>query len=76
MIAFGIARDIFGGKEQVMEVPEVCTVGALIRQIQVTYPAFEGLSSLRIAVNESYADNDQMIRPGDEVVVIPPVSGG
>lgn len=29
-----------------------------------------------VAVNQSYADYDRMIAPGDEVAVIPPVAGG
>ena len=31
---------------------------------------------LLFAVNRSYADRDQVLAPGDEVAVIPPVSGG
>jgi molybdopterin converting factor subunit 1 len=29
-----------------------------------------------VAVNHEYADDDQPLHPGDEVAIIPPVSGG
>ena len=29
-----------------------------------------------VAVNQRYATPDQVIRPGDEVAIIPPVAGG
>ena len=32
--------------------------------------------STRIACNQAYLDPDDCIRPGDEVALIPPVSGG
>lgn len=34
------------------------------------------LEETMFAVNEEYADNDTVIQEGDEVVLIPPVSGG
>jgi molybdopterin converting factor small subunit len=33
-------------------------------------------SSTRIACNQAYLDADAQIHPGDEVALIPPVSGG
>jgi molybdopterin converting factor subunit 1 len=76
VIAFGIARDILGGNEQALEVPENCTVGALRRQLMSHYPALERLASLAIAVNTEYALDDLGISEKDEIVLIPPVSGG
>lgn len=29
-----------------------------------------------IAINETYARNDDIVRPGDTIAVIPPISGG
>jgi molybdopterin synthase sulfur carrier subunit len=40
------------------------------------YPSFQKLSSLRIAVNEEYAEDHTEIKETDEIVLIPPVSGG
>ncbi|GIX16072.1 MAG: molybdopterin synthase sulfur carrier subunit [Rhodothalassiaceae bacterium] len=35
-----------------------------------------GSPDLRIAVNQRYADADTLVRPGDEVALFPPVTGG
>ena len=29
-----------------------------------------------VAINQEYATDDQAIHPGDEIAIIPPVSGG
>lgn len=34
------------------------------------------LDSVMIAVNEEYASLDTMVKPGDIIALIPPVSGG
>jgi molybdopterin synthase sulfur carrier subunit len=73
--AFGIARDFVGGHE-VDFLTRGTTVGELKREILARYPAFGTLRSFRIAVNLEYAFDEAAIREGDEVVLIPPVSGG
>lgn len=73
--AFGITKDILGGKEMVIEAPGV-TVGDLRAALNEKYPKLTGLRSLFIAVNNSYADETAAINEGDEIALIPPVSGG
>lgn len=72
--SYGIVRDI-AGKSFDMEVPGK-TVAALRKALIDTYPALANLPSLLVAVNQNYASDDQPIGPDDEVVLIPPVSGG
>ena len=74
--AFGIARDILGSSVLAMEVKEKLTVADLMSQLKSDFPAFAELTSLAIAINESYAEPGQLINKGDEVVIIPPVAGG
>jgi molybdopterin converting factor subunit 1 len=76
ILAFGIARDIVGGSTLDAELPEKCSVGNLREILFSQYPAFQNLASLAIALNAEYAQDDQMIDTRDEVVLIPPVSGG
>jgi len=40
------------------------------------YPELGKLSSLAIAVNNSYAQDEEEINSYDEIALIPPVSGG
>ncbi|MBL7851348.1 MAG: MoaD/ThiS family protein [Cyclobacteriaceae bacterium] len=74
VFAYGIVRDI-AGKSFELEVPGK-TVGALRQALLNTYPSLGNLPSLLVAVNQEYADDSQPVKPDDEVVLIPPVSGG
>jgi molybdopterin converting factor subunit 1 len=74
---FAILRERAGASEFALELPAAATVAtardALIRQ----YPALTDLwARVAFAVNRSYAPLDAQLRDGDEVAVIPPVSGG
>lgn len=73
--AFGIAKDIMGGRETKLDVTEA-SVGALKQQLFALYPELNALNTLMIAVNHAYASDDQVITDGDEIAIIPPVSGG
>ena len=51
------------------------TVGALVARLREEWPALSG-ATFRTAVNQRYASDDAPVRPGDELALIPPVSGG
>ena len=76
LLAFGIARDIVGGSMVKIQVSGNQTVGQLKVALREKYPDFERLKSLAIAVNEEYREDDFAIKATDEIVIIPPVSGG
>jgi molybdopterin synthase sulfur carrier subunit len=74
--AFGITRDILGGREVELKLKEGGTVGDLRSQLASAYPDVLQLKSLFIAVNSEYADDHVVLSDTDEVALIPPVSGG
>lgn len=74
--AFGIAKDILGGKSTRLEVGENATVGDLLQVLEKNYPDFRKLTSLAVALNEEYADKTAVLRTTDTIVLVPPVSGG
>lgn len=76
ILPFGITREIVGEPTVNFLNQDMLTVEALRNMLFQRYPALERLNSLAIAINGAYAENDQIIQPGDEVVLIPPVSGG
>ncbi|MCB0569446.1 MAG: MoaD/ThiS family protein [Phaeodactylibacter sp.] len=76
ILAFGIARDILGAGSITLDVPEQATVSELKELLCSRYPRFEKLASMAIALNAEYASDTQVICAGDEIVIIPPVSGG
>jgi molybdopterin converting factor small subunit len=75
VLAFGITRQLLGGKEAFIEV-EGNTVGALRGALSAKFPELNELHSLYIAVNSGYSDEDQVLDLNDEIALIPPVSGG
>ncbi len=76
IVAFGIAKDILNGSSSEMEVDNGGNIADLKDMLLSRYPAFRELRSLRFAVNEEYREDDFRLSEKDEVVIIPPVSGG
>ena len=76
LLAFGIAKDIVGGSSSEIEIREKATISDVKDSLSASYPAFEQLRKFSIAVNESYQEDSYTVEEGDELVIIPPVSGG
>jgi molybdopterin converting factor subunit 1 len=76
ILTFGIARDIVGGSTFSFTITEGSTVAQLKQALLDHYPTFGSLSSLLIAVNEEYGDDETVIYEQDDIALIPPVSGG
>lgn len=76
ILAFGITKDIFGASEIELEVQEALNVGQCKERLEKDFPQLVKLKSYFIAVNEEYAEDDQIIVNTDEIAIIPPVSGG
>lgn len=74
--AFGVVKDIVGGKQIVLESAESLTVSDLLRRLEALYPTLLSLNSLLVAVNREYAEAQKTLQPSDEIALIPPVSGG
>lgn len=74
--AFGISREIIGSKILEMELPEGYPVADFKKDLFKKYPTLVELRSLYIAVNNEYAEEKAVLREGDEIALIPPVSGG
>lgn len=77
VLAFGIAKDIFGNSMVDVDLTDgTTTIDTLKILLEEKYPRLNQLGSYMIAVNNEYASANDPIREGDEVAVIPPVSGG
>lgn len=74
---FSVAKDLAGFDEKVIEVPTGSPSDSIFGYLIQQNPKFERWKpSLRIAVNMEYVDKTKVLCEGDEVAVIPPVSGG
>ena len=76
ILAFGIAKDIFGGSAINVELTNDATVSNLQYLLEQRYPRLKQLASYMIAVNNTYALPEDNIHERDEIAIIPPVSGG
>ncbi|RFS22616.1 molybdopterin converting factor subunit 1 [Chitinophaga silvatica] len=75
ILLFGVVRETVGSS--VLEYPAAINdVASLKRWLYEEYPSLKQLSSLLIAVNRTYATDNQAFSNTDEVAIIPPVSGG
>ena len=59
-----------------MALENTMTIGALKLVLKEKYPKLKNIDTYAIAVNEAYAEATLVLREGDVVAVIPPVSGG
>ncbi len=77
VLFFGVLKDLVGRSGETVDMPE----GTRVREVLFHYareaPQFEAMvPSLAIAVNQEYSGADRVLREGDEVGLLPPVSGG
>jgi len=74
---FAGLHDLVGRREVELELVEGATIADLREQLVGQYPAVTPLmSTLVCAVNEEYVANEHRLSPGDQVALIPPISGG
>ena len=74
---FARLREIAGAAELSRELPAGATIRDLWRQLAVEFPSLAQYErSISTAVNAEYARMDHVLRAGDEVAFLPPVSGG
>ena len=76
ILAFGIAKDIFGAPTVTVQLSDAAIIADLKVSIEDKYPKLKQLASYMVAVNNEYAEDDLTITERDEVAIIPPVSGG
>jgi molybdopterin converting factor small subunit len=76
LLCFGITKDLLGGFEHEVVLEEKATVKDLKTTLMEQNKDLGNLLSLRVAINQTYAEDYQEITENDEVVLIPPVSGG
>ena len=77
VLYFGILKDMVGRSSSEMELPEGLSVAELVGLHEREKAASGELwGSIAVAVNQQYAKPGDVLRDGDEVALLPPVSGG
>jgi len=83
VLLFAKARELAGGATEVsLRLPRASNSSGLRASLELHLPALRSLGGAYVlALNEEYVDDDQEakhldLKVGDELAVIPPISGG
>ena len=73
---YGQFRDITGLREENLEAEDGVTVIELRDQVKERYPRIAKKREILVAINNSFASLETVIKQDDKVAFFPPVSGG
>ena len=81
VLPFGVLKDRLGASPSTVELPDGSTVQELLARLSASlcepppqlHPLLRGIA---VSVNAEFATGTQLLREGDEVGLLPPVSGG
>ena len=74
---FALYRERAGHSTVTLQVPNGATVAELTEEVRRRFPQLAPPQvRIVVAVNAEYAEEDLVLQPGDDVCLIPPVSGG
>lgn len=77
VLFFGVLKDVVGRSNETLALPEGARLQAVLSHYASQAPRFQAMMpSLALSVNQEYSSPDKVLRAGDEVGLLPPVSGG
>jgi molybdopterin converting factor subunit 1 len=77
VLLFAALREAVGEKSLELEMRDSATVADLLAQLEAKHRVFAGhRGRLLVAHNEERAALSAVLRDGDEIALLPPVSGG
>ena len=77
VLFFGALKDLIGKGSDSLSVQDSATLGDVINFYEERIPRLKDWSgSMAVAVNQEYAGPETRLNPGDEIALLPPVSGG
>jgi molybdopterin synthase catalytic subunit/molybdopterin converting factor small subunit len=77
VLFFGLLKDVCGSAEQWIDLPLGSTAGTVFEHYATAYPKLRQMAaSIVLARNHEFATRGERLSEGDEVALLPPVSGG
>jgi molybdopterin converting factor subunit 1 len=77
VLFFGLLKDLCGRAEDKLDLPAGSTAGAVFDHYAAAFPRLRAMaSSVVLARNQEFATPREPLAEGDEVALLPPVSGG
>ena len=77
VLFFGMLKDIVGSASEPLEVRNGATLRDVVAHYEERFPKLREMAgSIAMAVNSEYSGPEGNLKSGDEVALLPPVSGG
>jgi molybdopterin converting factor subunit 1 len=77
VLFFGPVREIVGLREDTLEMPDGARLHAVLENYGNRFPKLRDIApSVVLALNQQFAPPSSVVEDGDEVALMPPVSGG
>jgi molybdopterin converting factor subunit 1 len=77
ILFFGQLKEVAGRERDTIELPDGARVADLLRRYAQLKPALQPYYDvMAVALNQEYSEAEATLHEGDEVALIPPVSGG
>ena len=77
VVFFSQLRDLAGVAELDVDLAQGATVAQLLEQLYQKFPALRAHDkSILVGAGVEFVDRNYVIKPGDEIAIMPPVQGG
>jgi molybdopterin synthase catalytic subunit len=77
VLFFGMLKDLAGRGSDSLDLPENAILGDVLSHYEKRVPRLKELmTSIATSVNQEYAGRNLKLKQGDEIALLPPVSGG
>jgi MoaE-MoaD fusion protein len=77
ILFFGVLKDLAGQEGESLNLPENATLHDVLSHYEARIPRLKKMaSSIAMSVNQEYAGPQTKLSQGDEIALLPPVSGG
>lgn len=77
VLFFGILKDLTGREAESLTLSEHATLADVLRHYEEKNPRLQALTpSIAMSINQEYATLESKLESGDEIALLPPVSGG
>jgi molybdopterin converting factor subunit 1 len=74
---FGLYRELVGSSQVDLEIDDKTSLAEMKQKLFVVFPQLVAFKdNLLLAVNSEYGTAEQWLKDGDEIAVLPPLSGG
>ena len=77
VLFFGILKDLAGSASESLSLPDGATLNDVLDHLAKKIAGLDSLlPSIAMSINQEYAQTGRRLNPGDEIALLPPVSGG